>query len=161
MRARTKVFIAAAAVVGFASYGGSHAATPASAGPGEAPVSGTGETAYIRAVLADLHAPDTDADVASVKEWVRHETPWPPVAANNPLDSTLPEPGATWFNTLPDGLHVQNYPNAAEGAAATAATIANGRYPHILAGLTSGAGVCGTAAADDFATWSGTYTSVC
>ena len=71
--------------------------------------------------------------------WVRHETSWPPAAASNPLDSTLPEPGSTIFNTivLAGGgvIHVQNYPDAAEGAAATAATIANGHYPRIIAAL--------------------------
>jgi hypothetical protein len=164
VRARTKVTVAAVALCAMAGYGTSHAATgskPRAAG--EAPVSGPGETAFIKAVLTDLHAPTTAANVTSVEAWVRHETSWPPAAANNPLDSTLPEPGSTWFNTVQPGVHVQNYPDAAEGAAATAATIANGRYPHITAGLAGGTGLCGdTSAAAEFLTWSGDgYSAVC
>lgn len=168
MRARTKVTVAAVALCAMAGYGTSHAATGSKPRPaGEAPVSGPGETAFIKAVLTDLHAPATDANVASVTAWVRHETSWPSAAANNPLDSTLPEPGSTNFNTivLANGgvIHVQNYPDAAEGAAATAATIANGSYPHIIAGLDDGIGLCGdTAAPADFTTWSGNgYSAVC
>lgn len=168
MRARTKVAVTAVAFCAVAGYGTSHAATqPRHQPPGEAPVRGPGEAAFIGAVLTDLHAPATDANVASVEAWVRHETSWPPVAANNPLNSTLPEPGSTVFNTitLASGgvIHVQNYPDAAEGAAATAATIANGNYPHITAGLAGGTGLCGdTAAAADFSTWSGNgYSAVC
>jgi hypothetical protein len=168
VRARTKVTVAAVALCAMAGYGTSHAATgskPRAAS--EAPVSGPGETAFIKAVLADLGAPATDANVASVTAWVQHETSWPPAAASNPLDSTLPEPGSTIFNTivLASGgvIHVQNYPDAAEGAAATAATIANGHYPHIIAALAGGSGLCGdTALAADFATWSGNgYDAVC
>jgi len=168
MRARTKVTVTAVALCAMAGYGTGHAATQPKHQPaGEAPVSGPGETAFIKAVLADLRAPATGANVESVTAWVRHETSWPPVAASNPLDSTLPEPGSTIFNTivLASGgvIHVQNYPDAAEGAAATAATIANGSYPHIIADLTGGTGLCGdTAAAADFATWSGNgYSAVC
>ena len=168
MRARTKVTVTAVALCAMAGYGTGHAATkPKHQAAGEAQVSGPGETAFIKAVLADLRAPATGANVASVTAWVRHETSWPPVAASNPLDSTLPEPGSTIFNTivLADGgvIHVQNYPDAAEGAAATAATIANGHYPRIIADLTGGTGLCGdTTAAADFATWSGNgYSAVC
>jgi hypothetical protein len=165
VRTLTKVTVAAIAVTAVAGYSTSH--VPARARPGEAPVRGPGEAAFIQAVLTDLHAPATSANVASVEAWVRHETSWPPAAANNPLNSTLPEPGSTVFNTitLAGGgvIHVQNYPDAAEGAAATAATIANGNYPHITAGLDDGTGLCAdAAAAADFATWSGNgYSAVC
>lgn len=164
MRARTKVTVAVVALCTMAGYGTGHAATrPQHRAAGGAPVSGPGEAAFVKAVLADLHAPVTTANVASVEAWVRRETPWPPVAANNPLDSTLAEPGATAYNTLPGGGHVQNYPTAAVGAAATAATIANGLYPHVLADLQSGSGICGdTATAAEFLTWSGSgYSAVC
>jgi hypothetical protein len=168
MRARTKVTAAAVAFCAMAGYGTSHAAVQPKHQPaGEAPVSGPGETAFIKAVLTDLGAPATDANIASVTAWVRHETSWPPVAASNPLNSTLPEPGSADFNTIVlasgGAIHVQNYPDAAEGAAATAATIANGSYPHIVASLAGGTGLCGdTAAAADFATWSGNgYSAVC
>jgi hypothetical protein len=165
MRTLAKVAVAAVAVTAIAGYSTSH--VPAKAGTGEAPVHGTGEAAFVKAVLTDLHVPATDANVASVESWVQHETSWPSAAANNPLDSTLPEPGSTSFNTivLADGgvIHVQNYPDAAEGAAATAATIANGNYPYIVADLAGGTGLCGdTATAAEFLTWSGNgYSAVC
>jgi hypothetical protein len=165
MRTLAKVTIAAIAVTVITGHSTSH--VQAQAGPGEAPVNGTGEAAWVTAVLTDLDAPATGANVASVESWVQHETSWPPAAAGNPLDSTLPSPGSTSFNTivLAGGgvIHVQNYPDAAEGAAATAATIANGSYPHIVADLAGGAGLCGdTATAADFLTWSGNgYSAVC
>lgn len=164
MRARVKVTVTAVALCAMAGYGTGHAATqhrhPVA---GDAPATGAGETAFIRAVLTDLRAPATAANVASVTDWIRHETPWPPVAADNPLDSTLPEPGSTAHNYLPGGGSVQDYRTAAEGAAATAATIANGRYPHVLADLRAGSGVCGdTETAAEFLTWSGNgYSAVC
>lgn len=45
-------------------------------------------------------------------------------AANNPLDTTLPEIGATDFNTT----GVKNYPTFSEGIQATVATLNEGRY---------------------------------
>jgi hypothetical protein len=129
-----------------------------------APVTSGSETAFIGAVLADLGAPDTAADVTSLADWFPHEWPqWPPEAANDPLDSILPAPGSTDFNTFDGNLHVQNYPTAAEGAQATAQTLANGYYPQILAALKSGAGLCGNPnLAAEFDTWSGGgYSGVC
>jgi hypothetical protein len=117
-----------------------------------APVTGHGETAFLAAILTDLHDPVTEANVSSLAAWVARETAWPPVAANNPLDSERPAPGSTPFN--PAG--VQNYQDAAEGAAMTAVTLANGDYPHILADLAAGTGLCtgDPATAADFLTWS-------
>jgi hypothetical protein len=129
---------------------------------------GPGETAFFKAVLADLHAPaGSAADIKSLQAWYPHEySTWPPAAANNPLDSTLWEPGAWAFNTiyLSGGgvLHVWNYSTAAEGAQANADTIANGSYPNIEAALQSGRGFCGDpSVAPDLNTWSGdTYSTV-
>ena len=129
-----------------------------------APVTTGSETAFITAVLADLGAPATAADITSLADWFPREWPhWPPGAANNPLDSILSAPGSTDFNTFGGGLHVQNYPNAAEGAQATAQTLANGWYPQILAALRAGAGLCGNPnLAAEFDTWSGGgYQGVC
>jgi len=120
------------------------------------PVTGAGEDSFIRAVLADLGAPDTQADVTSLASWFPHEGT---AAAYNPMASTLPEPGSTVFNY--DG--VQNYVSASQGAHATAATLANGDYPLIVAALRSGAGLCGNSSlAGEFLTWSGNgYPGVC
>lgn len=128
------------------------------------PVAGSSETAFIAAVLADLGAPDTAANQRSLASWFPHEYPsWPPWAANNPMSTTLPMPGARVYNTLAGGGHVWNYPNAAEGAQATALTLEDGYYPQIVAALRSGAGMCGNASlAGELLTWSGNgYSEVC
>ena len=127
-----------------------------------APVAGGSETAFIGAVLADLGVPagKRGADVTSLVAWFPHEFPsWPPYAAWNPMASTLQMPGSTVYNSA----GVQNYPTAAEGAQATALTLADGYYPLIAADLRSGRGLCGdTAIAAELLTWSGGgYSGVC
>jgi hypothetical protein len=132
----------------------------ARAGIGAMPVAGGSEDAFIRATLADLGAPATPADIASLASWFPHEYPsWPPWASNNPMSSTLPAAGSTTYNSV----GVQNYPTAAEGAQATAQTLANGYYPLIVADLKSGRGLCGDPSlAGEFGTWSGNgYYGVC
>jgi hypothetical protein len=127
-----------------------------------APVTSGSETAFWRALLADLGAPSSQANLASLDAWLPHEEPWPSLARWNPLDSILPEPGSWNFNTFDGDLHVQSYPDASEGAQADAATLANGNYPQITAALRAGYGVCGYGFAAEFSTWSGGgYTEVC
>jgi len=125
------------------------------------PAAGGGETAFWRALLADLGAPADQANLASLSAWRPLEQPWPPLAEWNPLDSILP--GSWDFNAFDGNLHVQSYPTAAEGAEADALTLANGSYPLIVAALRAGIGLCGDPDLDDeFATWSGGgYTEVC
>jgi hypothetical protein len=121
---------------------------------------GGSETAFIAAVLADLGAPASQANVASLAAWFPHEFPsWPPGSSWNPMASTLQMPGSTAYNSA----GVQNYASAAEGAQATALTLADGYYPLIVAGLRSGRGLCGDAAiAAELLTWSGNgYSGVC
>lgn len=125
-----------------------------------APVPGGTEAAFMAAVLADLGAPVTAANLRSLAAWAAREGCWGCVGVNNPLDSTLPEPGATWFNTFGGGLHVMNYPDAATGAQATAATIR--AYPLITAALRNGSGACGNSFAAELSRWSGGgYQEVC
>jgi hypothetical protein len=125
------------------------------------PVAGGSEAAFITAVLADLGVPPgkRGADVTSLASWFQHEFPsWPPAASWNPMASTLQMPGSTTFNSA----GVQNYRDGAEGAQATAQTLADGYYPTILAALRSGDGLCGTAFAGELSTWSGGgYSQVC
>lgn len=128
--------------------------------PGAVQVTSGGETAFIRATLADLGAPATRANITSLASWFAREFPsWPPAAADNPMASTMPEPGATIYNSA----GVRNYASASQGAAATAATLANGHYPLITAALRSGRGLCGNPSlAGEFLTWSGGgYPGVC
>lgn len=143
------------------SSGGTSAAVTASK------VTGGSEAAFFRAALADLGAPATPANLASLEAWTTHEWPaWPPKATNNPLDTTLPAPGATAFNTFTAAngatLHVWSYPDATTGAAETARTIAGGNFPRIESALRDGRGVCGGGFAGEFSAWSGGgYRSVC
>lgn len=119
-----------------------------------------GQAEFYAAVLADLGAPDTAADVSSLEAWQTREQPWPSPAAWNPLDSTLAEPGSWNYNTFGGDLHVQSYPTAAGGIQATAATL--GGYPLITAALRSGEGICGGGFAGEFLLWSGGgYSEVC
>ena len=135
-------------------------AAPRPARPVPAAVAGTGETAFFAAVLADLSAPVTAADLASLAAWASREGPWGAVGQWNPLDTTLYEPGSVPFNTFGAGLHVWNYPTPAAGAQATAVTIAG--YPAIAGALRSGTGICGAGFAAALSEWSGGgYEEVC
>lgn len=123
-------------------------------------VTGTGETAFWKAVLADLGVPPSKrsaADLSSLSAWGSHEGCWGCVGRWNQLDSTLYTPGATAFNTFYSNgvaLHVWNYLDATTGARETAATIA--AYPLITAALQSGAGLHDNPSlAGEFYRWSG------
>jgi hypothetical protein len=159
-------FIASAVAAGIAmaALTGHHAGSGGTAGLtariGAVPVTSGSEDAFIRATLADLGAPATQANITSLASWFPHEFPsWPPWAANNPMASTMPEPGATVYNSA----GVRNYATASQGAQATAATLADGNFPGIVAALRSGRGLCGAGSlAGEFLTWSGGgYPGVC
>lgn len=153
--------IAVAAFAALLAAGGTKAAAHGTPGrTAAASVTSGSENAFIRAVLADMGAPATQADITSLASWFPHEFPsWPPMAANNPMASTMRAAGSTTYNSA----GVQNYPTAAEGAQATAGTLANGYYPLIAAALRSGRGLCGNPSlAGEFLTWSGNgYSGVC
>ena len=157
---RQALAVAAVIVVAVAAGPGHKAASKAvhdaGAGLRSVPVASGSQASFIDAVLADLGVPATQPDVTSLASWFPHEGT---AAANNPMATTLPEPGSTVFNY--DG--VQNYVSASQGAEATAATLANGRYPLIVAALRSGNGLCGNPSlAGEFLTWSGGgYSEVC
>jgi hypothetical protein len=149
------VIVAASAGGTAAAHSVSHPSAARSAG---VRVAGGSETAFWQALLADMGAPASQANLDSLDAWLPHEEPWPSLAAWNPLDSTQPEPGSWVFNSV----GVQNYPDASEGAQADAVTLENGNYPMIVAALRSGSGVCGPSFAAEFSTWSGGgYTEVC
>ena len=90
-------------------------------------------------LLRAIHAKGVRANRQFLGAWAQAEGG---TAAFNPLNSTEPWPGATPYNTIPlDGggvIHVWNYPSGAAGIAATAATLANGRYGGIVADLREG-----------------------
>ena len=125
---------------------------------GTAPASGS-ETDFIKAVLADMGAPASQANINSLATWFKREFPsWPPAARFNPMATTQKMTGSTQYNSV----GVQNYTDAKTGAQATATTLMNGHYPGIVAALKAGNGLCGNSLASEFSTWSGGgYTSVC
>jgi hypothetical protein len=112
---------------------------------------------FANGVMTQLGAPHGGANVASFNCWASIENSR---AGWNPLDTTMPEPGASNFNTTSDGTaHVKNYASESQGEQATAATLLNGSYNDLAQGFKDGQGVCGYHAS--FQTWSGTYSSVC
>lgn len=133
-------------VTGGGTAGG---ATPASAS----------ETDFIKAVLSDMGAPPSQANINSLASWFKREfAQWPPNAAYNPMATTQKMTGSTQYNSV----GVQNYSDAKTGAQATATTLMNGHYPGIVAALKAGTGLCGQNLAAEFSVWSGGgYSSVC
>ncbi len=114
------------------------------------------ETGWIKSFLDNIGAPQSQANINSMRHWIARETPWPPAAKFNPLNTTMNEPGATDYNSV----GVKNYPSALVGMQATAATIENGQYNDIHLALRSGAGLAGRSFAG-LRTWSGGgYSSV-
>jgi hypothetical protein len=91
--------------------------------------------AFWTQVLTDMGAPITQSNIDALQAWSEREGGG---GAWNPLNTTRPMPGSTFFNHLSSGTGVQNYPNAAIGAQATADSINNGRYPSIVAAFKSG-----------------------
>ena len=140
----------AATAAGTGTSSGSGGATPASAS----------ETDFIKAVLSDMGAPSSQANINSLASWFKREfAQWPPNATNNPMATTQKMPGSTQYNSV----GVQNYSDAKTGAQATATTLQNGHYPNIVRALQSGVGLCGNSSiSGELSTWSGGgYTSVC
>lgn len=154
--------IAAAAFTGMHHHGG-QGGHPLAAGLTDAPaavrVAGSGEAAFIRAVLADLGVPRSRANRDSLAAWFPREFPsWPPAAENNPMATTMTATGSTVFNSA----GVRNYPTSREGAQVTAQTLDNGHYPGMIAALRAGRGLCGGGFAAEFSVWSnGGYQGVC
>jgi hypothetical protein len=140
---------------------GTAGGTAGSATPGGGGVtpSSASESDFIKAVLANMGAPPSAANVNSLASWFKKEFPsWPPAAGYNPMATTQKMPGSTQYNSV----GVQNYSDAKTGALATSNTLVNGHYPGIVAALKSGNGLCGGGLASEFSTWSGGgYTSVC
>jgi hypothetical protein len=137
--------------------GSSSGASSAATGTGANAPAGPGETAWITAMLTAIAAPPTPANIRSITAWIAHEGPYGTQGQNNPLNTTLDMPGATSFA----GTVAKNYPTAAEGIAATAQTLNNGRYGDILLWLRSGKGLCGKQL-HGLSVWSGGgYDQVC
>lgn len=79
-------------------------------------------------LLKALGAKPSGAAAGFLDEWHSYEESG---ATNNPLNTTEPWPRSTVFNTA----GVRNYRTRSDGAAATAKTLQNGRYPALLKAL--------------------------
>lgn len=88
-------------------------------------------------VVVAVHAPTTPGNLLGLLAWHAAEGG---TAAFNPLNTTLWQPGSTAYNSFGPGgaYHVRNYPDPTTGVRATALTIENGHYPHVLAALRAG-----------------------
>lgn len=106
-----------------------------------------------RAILAAIGTTPTDTNINLLVAWELCEqktgqegNAW---AWNNPLSTTEPSYGGTAANEA----GVRQYPTQADGAAATAATLENGRYPTILKALQTSDSSLFFSATDEMATW--------
>lgn len=90
---------------------------------------------WAQALLARLGAPVSTQNLVAVTAWEMAEGGhWYNTARYNPLNTTMPEPGATGMNSV----GVKAYVSWEQGFVATIATLRNGRYGAILAALARG-----------------------
>jgi hypothetical protein len=97
-----------------------------------------------RVLLQKIGAPVNGSTMRACHIWQRAEGG---SARFNPFNTTLHEPGATAYNTFGDHgqYHVWNYPNEMTGINATAATLKQSNFEHILQEFrngTSGLAIC-------------------
>jgi len=90
---------------------------------------------WAKALLEQLRLPLTSQNTAAITAWEMAEGGhWHNSAHYNPLNTTMPEPGATAMNSV----GVKAYLSWAQGFTATIATLRNGYYGGILAALRAG-----------------------
>jgi peptidoglycan hydrolase CwlO-like protein len=90
---------------------------------------------WAQALLGYLGMPRTSSNVTAIVSWELAEGGhWFNGARYNPLDTTMPEPGATDMNSV----GVKAYTSWAEGFVATVTTLRNGLYGPILVALQKG-----------------------
>lgn len=139
------------------SPAGSAASTTSLGGPGfHGSVTTVPEQNWIKAFLATLGAPLTQANINSISAWINHEGTYGTQGPNNPLNTTESGyGGSNWYG------NVKGYPTTAQGILAEVATLLNGGYADIVSALRSGRGLCGQSFAG-LSNWSGGgYSSVC
>ncbi len=90
---------------------------------------------WAKALLQQLGMQLTAQNIAAITAWEMAEGGhWHNSAYYNPLNTTMPEPGASSMNSV----GVKAYVSWAQGFAATIATLRNGYYGGILAALRAG-----------------------
>lgn len=91
---------------------------------------------YAKSLLSYLGSTLSVEHMIAIVAWQAAENRTPPqqvnCALNNPLDSTEPAAGDSYFNTFGPGLHVRNYPTLEIGLEAVKATLNNGYYDNLL-----------------------------
>jgi peptidoglycan hydrolase CwlO-like protein len=130
------------------------AAARRAASAGYHPVSGTAgaysPASWAQALLGYLGLPRTSQNLTAITSWELAEGGnWFNSARYNPLDTTMPEPGATSMNSV----GVKAYTSWAEGFTATVVTLHNGLYRPILAALQKGDDALAVAAAVAASPW--------
>jgi len=113
---------------------------------------------WAKALLEQLGMPLTQENAAAITAWEMAEGGhWHNTAHYNPLDTTMPEPGATAMNSV----GVKAYLSWAQGFTATIATLRNGYYGGILAALRSGTSAIAVADAVAASPWgTGNFTGL-
>ncbi|MDA8331427.1 MAG: hypothetical protein M0027_09540 [Candidatus Dormibacteraeota bacterium] len=112
-------------IVGGTGGGGSAAATAADTTP----------LLFATALLTAMGWPTTQSNIAAMVSWEQAEGGnWENPDAYNPLDTTMPEPGAVSTN----GPGVKKYTSWAQGLQATVATLQLSYYPAIRAAFAGG-----------------------
>src|SRR5467141_2400801 len=87
-------------------------------------------------VLAYIQAPTDETNLDSLWAWSNAETaPYDLMRWNNPLNTTMPWPGAVDSGAQPGAHDVKIYRTLQDGILATGATLENGYYPQILVNL--------------------------
>jgi peptidoglycan hydrolase CwlO-like protein len=130
------------------------AARRAESAAGYRPVTGAAGAysplSWAHALLGYLGVPVTSQNLTAITAWELAEGGhWFNSARYNPLDTTMPEPGASVMNSV----GVKAYTSWAEGFTATVATLRNGLYGPILAALEKGDDALAVAAAVAASPW--------
>jgi peptidoglycan hydrolase CwlO-like protein len=105
---------------------------------------------WAKALLEQLQLPLTQQNAAAITAWEMAEGGhWHNTAHYNPLDTTMPEPGAASMNSV----GVKAYLSWAQGFTATIATLRNGYYGGILSALRAGTSAIAVADAVAASPW--------
>jgi len=153
-QAKVRSLVKAARARRAAAAAAARAAAAAARAAGYHPVSGVSGAysplSWARALLGYLGMPPTSQNLTAITSWELAEGGhWFNSARYNPLDTTMPEPGATVMNSV----GVKAYTSWAEGFTATIATLRNGLYGPILAALRKGDDAVAVAAAVASSPW--------
>ena len=101
---------------------------------------------YAHELLDSLRCKHTDANAWALIAWMQAEGG---NALWNPLNTTLDVQGATDYNSV----HVKNYPSANVGISATARTLSQSNFAHILDHLKKGTNAKRTLRAVEHSDW--------